>query len=71
MRELKFELTNKTRYSVSEDVTLRLRTKNLKILTADVYEISTEQHYLRGGGPIDPNISTDFLEPTKRLVKEM
>lgn len=56
---------------MEEDVVLRIRVKNIKLITAEIYELSTEKHYLSSTTDIDDTVSLDFIEPLTRVTKEV
>lgn len=48
---------------------LNLKTKNIEEITAEIYEINTEKHYLSSDNPINNHIAVDFIEPYKKISK--
>lgn len=70
-KELTILETNKRSFGVDEDVVLHLRVKNIRKIEIDVYEVSTEKHYLSNSGDIDDGVQLDFIEPLTRTVKEI
>lgn len=45
--------------------------KNIEEITAEIYEIATEKHYLNSANDIDNAISLEFLVPLKKVTKKV
>jgi len=56
---------------VKEDVVLKLKLKNIRTITAEVYELSTEKHYLSSDSDIDDTANLDFIQPLKKVAREV
>lgn len=48
---------------------INLNVKNITEVTAEIYEISTEKHYLSCDDPINDTVAVDFIEPFKKVTK--
>ena len=70
-KELTILDKNKKRFDTKEDVVLKLKVKNVKRITAEVYELSTEKHHLSTESAISDTVSLDFIQPLKQVVKEV
>lgn len=70
-KSLTISKENKNKFKINEEISLKLHVKNIEEITADIYEISTEKHYLSSKTEIDDEISLESLVPFKKVTKKI
>ncbi len=66
--DLRFEPTNRVRFTAEEPVSLDLQIKNVSTLIVKIFEINTQNYYRTQQRPVDTDINLDGLVPNQELT---